>query len=100
MAGDGGHSASLSGITLIRDSSCHSPIRSATMNNTADMAEIGTLPAHPAKTSTIPKRVRLCTIPAMGDLAPLLMFAEVRAIAPVAGKPPNEEGREAVDEMV
>src|ERR1700730_3032243 len=60
------------------------------MKSTADNAYMGTLPAHLATANTITKSVRLWTIPAAGDLAPLLTFAEVRAIAPVAGNPPKK----------
>ena len=37
----------------------------------------------------MPNRVNECTIPAMGDFPPLFTFAEVRAMAPVAGSPPK-----------
>src|SRR4051812_18220860 len=45
--------------------------------------------ANGAATNTITSSVRACTMPATGDVAPDRMFVAVRAIAPVAGIPPN-----------
>lgn len=39
--------------------------------------------------SKISNNTTACTIPATGDFPPLLIFVMVRAIAPVAGIPPN-----------
>ena len=46
-------------------------------------------PASGAPTSSMPSSVIACTIPATGVRAPERMLVAVRAIAPVAGSPPN-----------
>ncbi len=45
--------------------------------------------AQRAASSTMARRVSAWTMPARGVLPPLLILADVRAIAPVAGKPPK-----------
>ena len=76
-------SRSISGISR------HSPMFHATTNRIADNTASGTRRASGASHSTTASNVSACTIPAIGVLAPERMFVAVRAMAPVAGMPPN-----------
>ena len=53
------------------------------------MVGIGIIPAYGISTTSTITRVIEWTIPATGVRTPFLMFAAVRAMAPVAGIPPN-----------
>ena len=61
----------------------------ATIKRIAAMVGMGIKLARGIKNSSTSSSTTECTIPAMGVLPPLLMFAAVRAIAPVAGIPPK-----------
>ena len=63
---------------------CH-----ATTNRIAANAASGMLEASGARNSSTATSVTVCTMPASGLVAPLRMFVAVRAMAPVAAKPPN-----------
>ena len=53
------------------------------------MVGMGIIPAYGIRTTSTSTNVIECTIPAMGVRPPFLMLAAVRAMAPVAGIPPN-----------
>ena len=61
----------------------------ATTKSTAANVVIGIREASGIKTTKIMLKVIQCVIPAIGVRQPFLTFAAVRAIAPVAGIPPN-----------
>ena len=61
----------------------------ATTISTADSAASGMYFASGAATSTITSSVSAWTMPATGVRAPVRTFVAVRAMAPVAGMPPN-----------
>ena len=61
----------------------------ATTKSTAANVVIGIREASGIKTTKIMLKVIQCVIPAIGVRPPFLTFAAVRAIAPVAGIPPN-----------
>ena len=60
------------------------------MNRIAAMVGIGIQLAYGIRITRIRRRTPAWTIPATGVRPPFLMFAAVRAIAPVAGIPPNK----------
>ena len=68
---------------------CNSLIFQATTNKIAAKAAKGMLEARGANTKRINTRVKTWTIPAKGPVPPFLILVAVRAIAPVAAKPPN-----------
>ena len=59
------------------------------MIRTAERAGSGMRPTMGMKASKITKSRRAWIIPATGVRAPVLIFIAVRAIAPVAGRPPK-----------
>ena len=61
----------------------------ATTNRIAASAASGMWAASGARNSRMAISVSACTMPASGLVAPLRMLVAVRAIAPVAAKPPN-----------
>ena len=69
--------------------SLHPLILYATMKRIAAIAGIGIHAAYGIRTTSISKSVTEWTIPATGVRPPLLIFAAVLAMAPVAGIPPK-----------
>src|SRR6266513_335476 len=67
----------------------HSLMWNATTTRIAASVASGIRPAQRPKKSVINSRVIACTIPAIGVRPPFFTFVAVRAIAPVAGIPPN-----------
>ena len=61
----------------------------ATKNRMAASAASGMCAAHGASSRITSSRNTVCTMPASGLVAPLRMLVAVRAMAPVAAKPPN-----------
>ena len=59
------------------------------MTSTPARQAIGIYCASGMRNSRISSNTTACTMPATGVFPPLLMFAMVRAMAPVAGIPPN-----------
>ncbi len=85
---------SLFGYLLSIRNSCHSPMLKATIMSTALSVASGMYLASGAATTRMRSSVAACTMPAMGDSAPLRMLVAVRAIAPVAGIPPKKRRRD------
>ncbi len=67
----------------------HSLMWKATTTRIAASVASGMRPAHRPKNSVIRSSVTACVIPATGVRPPFFTFVAVRAIAPVAGIPPN-----------
>ena len=67
----------------------HSLMWNATTTRIAASVASGIRPAQRPKKSVINSSVIACTIPAIGVRPPFFTFVAVRAIAPVAGIPPN-----------
>ena len=61
----------------------------AEINKIAAITGMGMSDASGIKSTKTRSRIMACTIPATGLLPPFLIFADVRAMAPVAGMPPN-----------
>lgn len=81
---------SLLGLLNISTNDLHSLILYATTINIAARVAIGINFANCPKKSVISKRTIAWIIPATGVLPPFLILVAVRAIAPVAGIPPNK----------
>ena len=69
--------------------SCHSPMLRATTMRMPARTAIGTRAASGAANSRIASSVTACRMPATGVSAPERMLVAVRAMAPVAGRPPT-----------
>jgi hypothetical protein len=82
-------SASLRGIGGKRRSSCHSPIFRATATNTADIAARGTKAGNPRENQHDGQQGERVDHAGQRRAPPLLTLAEVRAMAPVTGRPPK-----------
>src|SRR5699024_1936533 len=77
--------------TMIARTVATCTMRIAVMNSTPARAASGIIPTGPAATYTTASSTRAWTIEAMRVRAPARRLTEVRAIAPVAGMPPNRE---------
>ena len=82
-------STSLRGARRRRANTCHSLMLYATTSRIPASVAIGIHPAHGPAATRITSRTTACTIPATGVRPPTRTLVAVRAIAPVAGIPPN-----------
>ena len=82
----------LASVRLVRKMSgisAQSPMFHATISRIAASTGIGTSAASGAAHSTMPSSISAWTMPATGVFAPERTLVAVRAIAPVAGRPPK-----------